>query len=89
MASTVQVAVYDATNPEARDFVWSRVKENHLDPYGITAPRRPAPGRPEKTRWRGTAAPARFLTAVRENQEVVPVNTLTTWVLPSGVTVGR
>ncbi|MGY5013896.1 glycoside hydrolase family 31 protein [Streptomyces sp. 900105755] len=37
VASTVQVAFYDATNPEARDFVWSRVKENYLDPYGITA----------------------------------------------------
>ncbi|MFE3166587.1 hypothetical protein [Streptomyces sp. NPDC059224] len=44
---------------------------------------------PAKTRWRTTAAPATFLTAVRENQEVVPVNTLTTWVLPSGVTAGR
>ncbi|MER5478887.1 TIM-barrel domain-containing protein [Streptomyces sp. NPDC002734] len=37
VASTVQVAFYDATNPEAREFVWSRVKENYLDPYGITA----------------------------------------------------
>ncbi|MFD3588493.1 TIM-barrel domain-containing protein [Streptomyces sp. NPDC058683] len=37
VASTVQVAFYDATNPEARAFVWSRVKENYLDPYGITA----------------------------------------------------
>jgi len=27
--------------------------------------------------------------AVRENEEVVPVNTVLTWVLPSGVTVGR
>ncbi len=37
VASTVQVAFYDATNPEAREFVWSKVKENYLDPYGITA----------------------------------------------------
>lgn len=37
MASTVQVAFYDATNPEARQFVWSKIKENYLDPYGITA----------------------------------------------------
>ncbi|NMI61378.1 glycoside hydrolase family 31 protein [Streptomyces sp. RLB3-17] len=37
VASTVQVAFYDATNPEARDFLWSRVKDNYLDPYGISA----------------------------------------------------
>jgi alpha-D-xyloside xylohydrolase len=37
VAETVQVAFYDATNPEAREFVWSRVKENYLEPYGITA----------------------------------------------------
>ncbi|MGW1068521.1 glycoside hydrolase family 31 protein [Streptomyces aureus] len=37
VASTVQVAFYDATNPAAREFVWSRVKENYLDPYGISA----------------------------------------------------
>ena len=27
--------------------------------------------------------------AVRENEEVVPVNAVSTWVLPSRVTVGR
>lgn len=27
--------------------------------------------------------------AVRETEEVVPVNAVSTWVLPSGVTVGR
>ncbi|CAM5252573.1 hypothetical protein GCM10010345_49230 [Streptomyces canarius] len=37
VASTVQVAFHDATNPEARDFVWSRVRDNCLAPYGITA----------------------------------------------------
>ncbi|MFJ9156830.1 TIM-barrel domain-containing protein [Streptomyces griseoviridis] len=37
VASTVQVAFYDATNPRARDFLWSRIKENYLDPYGIKA----------------------------------------------------
>ncbi|MFH8395211.1 TIM-barrel domain-containing protein [Streptomyces sp. NPDC018036] len=37
VASTVQVAFYDATNPEAREFVWSRVKDNYFDPYGISA----------------------------------------------------
>ena len=31
---TVQVAFYDATNPRARDFVWSKVRENYLD-HGI------------------------------------------------------
>lgn len=33
----VHVAFYDATNPAAREFVWSRVKENYLAPYGISA----------------------------------------------------
>lgn len=28
--STVQVAFYDATNPEAREFVWERLAENYL-----------------------------------------------------------
>ena len=37
VASTVQVAFYDATNPEAREFLWSQVRDNYLDPYGITA----------------------------------------------------
>ncbi|AEW98210.1 hypothetical protein SCATT_p00170 (plasmid) [Streptantibioticus cattleyicolor NRRL 8057 = DSM 46488] len=30
-----------------------------------------------------------FPEAVREIEEVVPVNAVSTWVLPSGVTVGR
>ncbi|QEV57624.1 hypothetical protein CP982_01920 [Streptomyces spectabilis] len=42
-----------------------------------------------KTRWRTTTATASFPEAVRENEEVVPVNAVSTWVLPSGVTVGR
>lgn len=37
VASTVQVAFYDATNPEAREFMWSKVRDNYLAPYGITA----------------------------------------------------
>ncbi|MFJ8946804.1 TIM-barrel domain-containing protein [Streptomyces sp. NPDC102395] len=37
VASTVQVAFYDATNPEAREFVWSRIRDNYLLPYGIDA----------------------------------------------------
>ena len=43
---------------------------------------------PRKTCWRTTATTATFPEAVRENEEVVPVN-VSTWVLPSGVTVGR
>jgi len=43
---------------------------------------------PLKTRWRTTATTATLLAAVRENEEVVPVN-VSTWVLLSGVTVGR
>ncbi|MFH8930075.1 TIM-barrel domain-containing protein [Streptomyces pristinaespiralis] len=35
VAEPVQVAFYDATNPAAREFVWSRVRENYLEPYGI------------------------------------------------------
>ena len=41
-----------------------------------------------KTRWRTMASTASFPKAVRENEEVVPVN-VSTWVLPSGVMVGR
>ncbi|MER6145778.1 glycoside hydrolase family 31 protein [Streptomyces sparsogenes] len=33
----LHVAFYDATNPGAREFVWSRVRENYLEPYGIRA----------------------------------------------------
>jgi alpha-D-xyloside xylohydrolase len=33
----VGVAFYDATNPEAREFVWNRVRQNYLLPYGIAA----------------------------------------------------
>jgi alpha-D-xyloside xylohydrolase len=31
----VAVAFYDATNPEAREFVWSRVRDNYMLAYGI------------------------------------------------------
>jgi HEAT repeat protein len=57
---------------------------------GSAPPPEPPSGRPSpaKTRWRNTAATASFSAAVRETEEVVPVNVLT-WVLPSGVTVGR
>ncbi|GAA0700581.1 hypothetical protein GCM10009548_86890 [Streptomyces malaysiensis subsp. malaysiensis] len=68
-----------------------------LNPAAPGAPaHRPAaprerPGRAgvAKTRWGTTAVTATFLEAVRENEEVVPVDTVSTWVLPSGVTVGR
>jgi alpha-D-xyloside xylohydrolase len=33
----VGVAFYDATNAEAREFVWNRVRQNYLLPYGIEA----------------------------------------------------
>ncbi|THA32821.1 hypothetical protein E6W17_32715 [Streptomyces sp. A1547] len=45
--------------------------------------------RAPQTCWRTTATTATFPEAVRENEEVVPVNAVSTWVLPSGVTVGR
>jgi len=31
----VGVAFYDATNSEAREFIWNRVRQNYLEPYGI------------------------------------------------------
>lgn len=34
VADVVQVAFYDATNPEARDYLWDRVRENYVR-YGI------------------------------------------------------
>lgn len=33
----VSVAFYDATNPAAREFVWSRVRDNYMLRYGIGA----------------------------------------------------
>lgn len=43
---------------------------------------------PQETCWRTTGTTASFPAAVREDEEVVPVN-VSTWVLPCGVTVGR
>ncbi|GGS90446.1 hypothetical protein GCM10010206_61530 [Streptomyces cinerochromogenes] len=52
--------------------------------------RPPGPRSPvQETVWRTTKITAKFPEAVRENEEVVPVNAVSTWVLPSGVTVGR
>jgi len=45
-------------------------------------------GASAKAWWRTTATTATLSEAVRENEEVVPVN-VSTWVLPSGVMVGR
>jgi alpha-D-xyloside xylohydrolase len=33
--TAIGVSFYDATNPEAREFVWNRVRQNYLLPYGI------------------------------------------------------
>jgi len=35
VAAPVDVAFYDATNPRAREFVWGKVRDNYLRPYGI------------------------------------------------------
>ncbi|PSK72914.1 hypothetical protein C6W96_10175 [Streptomyces sp. CS149] len=42
-----------------------------------------------KTPWWATAILATFSSAVLKTEEVVPVNAMSTWVLPCGVTVGR
>ncbi|MYZ39039.1 hypothetical protein GT002_29030 [Streptomyces sp. SID4917] len=49
----------------------------------------PQKARPQKLVGRTRATTATFPEAVREIEEVVPVNAVSTWVLPSGVTVGR
>ncbi|QIP68582.1 hypothetical protein EZV63_00830 [Streptomyces sp. VN1] len=51
-----------------------------------TPPHPPPRGKPA---WWPAAAAATFPEAVRENEEVVPVNAVSTWVLSAGVTVGR
>ncbi|AWL41545.1 hypothetical protein B9S64_28245 [Streptomyces sp. SM18] len=52
-------------------------------------PRQARPPGPPETVCRTRPAAATFPVAVRETEEVVPVNAVSTWVLPSGVTVGR
>jgi alpha-D-xyloside xylohydrolase len=37
VAADVGVAFYDATNPEARSFVWDRVRDNYLRQHGVDA----------------------------------------------------
>lgn len=70
-----------------RDHAAARIR---IDSHAcIGTPKRPGHGVSAKTRWRTTATAASFPEAVRENEEVVPVNAVSTWVLPSGVTVGR
>lgn len=58
---------------------------------GVNMARFLSPGRRSlrETWWRTAAITATFPAAVPENEEVVPVNALSTWVLPSGNTVGR
>lgn len=55
----------------------------------VPTPWSPAAEPAQETVWRTTATTATFREAVLENEEVVPVNAVSTWVLPSGVTVGR
>ncbi|GJF31555.1 hypothetical protein KNE206_42550 [Kitasatospora sp. NE20-6] len=59
--------------------------------YGVRDPTATGPAQEpvQEPAWRTTAATATFPEAVRENEEVVPVNAVSTWVLPSGATVGR
>jgi alpha-D-xyloside xylohydrolase len=35
ISAPVDVAFYDATNPRARRYVWEKVRDNYLRPYGI------------------------------------------------------
>ena len=35
LPAPVGVSFYDATNPRAREFVWAKVRDNYLKPYGI------------------------------------------------------
>jgi alpha-D-xyloside xylohydrolase len=37
VATPIGVAFYDATSPEGREFIWGRVRDNYLMPYGIDA----------------------------------------------------
>ncbi|CNF14857.1 Uncharacterised protein [Mycobacterium tuberculosis] len=63
--------------------------EPDTEPRAVAGPADFARAVRAKTRWRTTAAAASLPEAVPENEEVVPVNAVSTWVLPSGVTVGR
>ncbi|PWI44252.1 helix-turn-helix transcriptional regulator [Streptomyces sp. ICBB 8177] len=54
------------------------------NPFASTATRGPAENPLAERR-----AAATLPEAVRKNEEVVPVNAVSTWVLPSGATVGR
>jgi len=59
VAADVGVAFYDATNPEARSFIWRRVRDNYLRPWNrrLVARRLRAgaaagvPGKPALSRW--------------------------------------
>lgn len=56
---------------------------------GVPIPWHQATDLAQESVWRTTATTATFSEAVLENEEVVPVNAVSTWVLLSGVTVGR
>jgi hypothetical protein len=58
-------------------------------PIPLITRRIETPAGTRKTRWRATAALLLSRETVLEILEVVPVNLVSTWVLPSGVTVGR
>ncbi|GGL40476.1 hypothetical protein GCM10014719_47010 [Planomonospora parontospora subsp. antibiotica] len=60
-----------------------------MSTFRVEVPPRTDTLRLVKTRWRTTATTVTLAEAVRENEEVVPVNAVSTWVLPSGVAVGR
>lgn len=55
----------------------------------VPTPWHPATEPAQEPVWRTTATTATFRKTVQENEEVVPVNAVSTRVLPSGVTVGR
>ena len=76
----------DSPAPPARV---RRHHHNHLIPSGKAVIAFQASlGACVKICWRTAASAASFPEAVLETEEVVPVN-VSTWVLPSGVTVGR
>jgi ABC-type glycerol-3-phosphate transport system substrate-binding protein len=72
-------------NSDVPAAISGRVPRNAAD--GTTAPS--GGPRCRETCWRTTATTASFPDAVPENEEVVPVNALSTWALPSGAMVGR
>ncbi|ARF53023.1 hypothetical protein B1H19_01425 [Streptomyces gilvosporeus] len=85
---TTATAVLQRPCNESSPFGMS-LKENRPALSGNCVDHLPVNPPSPKTRWRTTATTATFPEAVRETEEVVPVNAVSTWVLPSGATVGR